>query len=165
MFQGETMAHFNFRHDARITAGHAANVRTVVLDLVEKAAKDVSWNSAGTAPVGFQSQVEVVRGGHTYTETRNIHARTGIEFKPGFRMTEIPGQQQKWEGYATADGYRLDLQGIENGWANWAVQTNGQNSKTVASCLMKTGATFGQGQLMHGLIQSAERRSICELTP
>lgn len=159
------MAHFTFRSDERITIGHAANVRSVVAQLVEKAAKDVSWNAAGAAPVGFQSPVETQVGNKTVTVIKNIHGPTGIEFKPGFRMTEITGKQQKWEGYATAGGYRLDLQGIENGWANWAIQTNGSNSKTVASCLMKVNATFGQGQLMHGLIQSAERRAICELTP
>jgi hypothetical protein len=96
-------------------------------------------------------------------QMRPIHERTGIVFKAGFLMHETAGTQ-KWEGRATEGGLRLDLQSINNGWANWAVQTNGKNSVTVATCLMAVDKSFSQSQLAHALIQSAHRNEICELT-
>jgi hypothetical protein len=37
-----------------------------------------------------------------------------------FLMHETAGTQ-KWEGRATEGGLRLDLQSINNGWANWTL--------------------------------------------
>jgi len=161
------MATFTFKNHSGLTPGHAANVRAVVAALVETAAKNVSWNLLSQAPENFGTKTETeTHLGKIVSQTvKHVHAKSGVEFKAGFQMFESDSGSQKWEGQAVAGGYRLDLQGIENGWANWAVQTNGTNSKTVASCLMKVGCCFGQGQLIHGLKQSAERNQLCELTP
>jgi hypothetical protein len=162
------MATFTYKNHAGLTGGHAANVRAVVGDLVQTAAKNVSWNMLGTAPANFgtKTETEMYKGRVVSQTVKSVHAKTNIEFTAGFQMFKSDnGAQQKWEGQAVSGGYRLDLQGIENGWANWAIQTNGSNSETVASCLMKVGCCFGQGQLIHGLIQSAERHQLCELTP
>lgn len=151
------MAHFTFRAHDGLTAGYGGVVRTNAFDLAEQAAKNVSWNRLSAAPEGFtMTQVG--------TQMQPIHTKTGIKFKAGFLMFKVDDRDQKWEGHATAGGLRLDLQCINSGWANWAVQTNGKNSVTVATCLMKVGETFSQEQLAHGLIQSAERNQLCELS-
>lgn len=74
-------------------------------------------------------------------------------------MHETAGNK-KWEGHAEEGTLRLDLQSINNGWANWAVQTNGANNVIVATCLQ----CFAQNQLAHALTQSAEKLQICQLT-
>ncbi len=161
------MATFTFKNSDGLTVGHGSNVSAVVGDLVEKAAKNVPWNLLSSAPENFGTKTETESyKGKTVSQTvKSVHAKTGIEFKAGFQMFKAESGAQKWEGQATSGGYRLDLQGIDNGWVNWAVQTNGTNSKTVATCLMKVGCCFGQGQLIHALKQSAERNQLCELTP
>lgn len=159
------MATFTFRNHGGLTHGHASNVNEVVGQLVQTAAKNVPWNLLSTAPSNFgtKTETETYKGKVVSQTVKNVHENTGIEFKAGFHMYETEGAQ-KWEGQAVAGGYRLDLQNIENGWANWAIQTNGTNSVTVASCLMKVGHAFGQGQLIHALKQSAARNQLCELT-
>lgn len=150
------MASYTFRDHSGLTGGMAHLVRADVYDLVEQAAAGVGWNRLGAAPSGF-----------TMTEVdgkmKPIHTPTNIAFKPGFQMHQASGSQ-KWEGHATTTALRLDLQCIANGWANWAVQTNGKSSVTIATCLMKLDECFSQGQLAHGLIQSAHRTKLCELT-
>ncbi|AYF86482.1 hypothetical protein D6Z43_04660 [Pseudomonas sp. DY-1] len=150
------MATFNFRAHDGLTSGHAAGVIRDVANLVAQAAVGVGWNQLGAAPQGF-----------TMTNVNGrmlpIHTPTGIRFKAGFCMYQTAGSQ-KWEGHATTADYRLDLQSIDNGWANWAIQTNGANSKTVATCLMEVDKAFSQGQLMHGLKQSAIHNRLYELT-
>ncbi len=150
------MATFTFRDHGGLTGGHAHTVRDHAHDLVQQAAVGVGWNRLGAAPGGFTMQ-------NVSGRMVPVHARTGIQFKAGFQMYEAAGQQ-KWEGHATANGVRLDLQAIDHGWANWAVQTNGTNSVTIASCLMELDKCFSQTQLAHGLIQSAHRGKLCELT-
>lgn len=151
-----------------ITFGHAAWVRANAATLVRQAVA-VPWNEISVAPAGFPMQL--IDGA-----MRPIHTGSGvnIEYKAGFRMAQHPGSQ-KWENHCTLPGYRLDLQSIENGWANWAVQTNGQNSHTVATCLMKVHEKsdhlhripqiFSQGQLVEALKRSAAAQNqLCELT-
>lgn len=149
------MAKFNFREHKGLTAGEANAVKQNVYELVKQAAEGVSWNVLGTAPAGF-TMTNIA--GHM----KPIHTKTEIAFKAGFLMREVQGNQQ-WEGHAIVGGLRLDLQSINNGWANWAIQTNGTNSKTVATCLMSVNRSFSQRQLAKGLIYSAERNEICEL--
>lgn len=150
------MAKYTFRAHKGLTGGMVHLVRADVEDLVKQAASGVGWNRLGAAPSGF-----------TMTEVdgkmKPIHTRTAIAFKPGFQMYQASGSQ-KWEGHATTTALRLDLQCIANGWANWAVQTNGKNSVTIATCLMKLDECFSQGQLAQGLIQSADQTKLCELT-
>ena len=74
------------------------------------------------------------------------------------------GTQQKWEGQALKGGFRLDLQNIENGYANFSIQTNGANSKTIAKCMMEVDKSFGQGQLFHALQMSRDQKKSCYLT-
>lgn len=149
------MAQYRFRA-GKIKGGHQHDVRENVWELVAYAAANAPWNNLGEAPTGFvYKQVD--------GKMERVHERTGIKFRPGFKMWEDLAQQ-KWENHATAGGWRLDLQGIDNGWANWAIQNQGSNSKTVATCLMKVDQCFSQNQLAHGLIQSAARVQICELT-
>lgn len=150
------MAHFNYRAHNGISGGYAHVVRNNAHELAKQAAEGVQWNRLGGAPAGFK--MTNVSG-----RMRPVHEKTGIVFKPGFQMQEVAGNQQ-WEGNATSGGLRLDLQSVNNGWANWAVQTNGQNSVTVAVCLMEVEKCFSQNQLAHGLIQSAHRVRLCELT-
>lgn len=150
------MATFTFRVHGGLTSGHAAGVIADVADLVQQAAVGVGWNQLGAAPSGFTLT-------NVLGKMVPIHTRTGIRFKAGFCMYQTAGSQ-KWEGHATTDDYRLDLQAIDNGWANWAIQTNGSNSRTVATCLMEVDKAFSQGQLIHGLKQSAIRNRLCELT-
>jgi hypothetical protein len=152
----DDVATYTMRAHNGLTPGHAANVRGVVDSLVEQAADGVGWNLLGTAPSGFQSVT-------TGNKVEKIHPQTGIKFKAGFQMRQQSGSQ-KWENHAKAGGYRLDLQGIANGWANWAIQTQGTNSVTVATCLMEVDSCFGQRHLVHALIQSAEQNMLCELT-
>jgi len=94
---------------------------------------------------------------------KSIHEASKVEFKSGFQMTEEAGAQ-KWEGHAKSGIFRLDLQNIENGWANFSVQNNSSNTYTLAKCMMKTNISFGQGQLVHALLQSAEQTKSCQLT-
>ena len=157
------MAHFAWREDERIEGQYENEVKGVVYGLVETAASGVGWNSLCIAPKGFDRQVEQTKKGARVVD---VHTRTGIKFKAGFHMLEEQNMQQKWEGHAISkDGrYRLDLQNVENGFAIWAVQTNGANSKTVAECKMQCGVSFGQGQLAYALVQSAARRAITTMT-
>lgn len=150
------MALFNFRAHAGLTRGHAHTVRDNVYNLVRQAAAGVGWNLLCMPTAGFT--MTEVKG-----KMKSIHTKTGIEFKSSFLMQQVTGSQQ-WEGHAKVDELRLDLQSIDNGWANWAIQTNGTNSKTVATCLMQVGKSFSQNQLAHALNQSAQRTKICELT-
>lgn len=149
------MANYTFRAHNGLTAGQAHVVREHAHELVRQAAEGVNWNRLGAAPAGFEMQ-------NIDGRMKPIHARTEIQFKPGFQMTESAGTQQ-WEGHASVDAVRLDLQSINGGWANWAVQTNGKNSVTVATCLMEVDKCFSQSQLAHALIQSATKGEICEL--
>lgn len=139
------MAYYTFRAHNGMTLGYARQVRAAAHHLVKKAAEGVGWNGAGTKPSGLSESYP------------------GMSYSPSFRMEEIPGAQQKWEGHAKYNIFRLDLQAINNGFANWSVQTN-DSGETVAVCLMKVGPTFSQTQLAHGLIMSAERQMLCEMT-
>ena len=154
------MATYTTRAHSGLTAGYSPGVQACVDNLVKQAAEGAPYNLLGSAPEGFDP-VEVTSG--KSTTVHRIHAKSGVEFKSGFLMEELEGSQ-KWESHASVPAYRLDLQGIENGWANWAIQTNGKNSKTVATCLMEVNKSFGQRHLVHALKMSALNTVICELT-
>lgn len=150
------MANYIFRAHGGLTDGHASGVRRDVVSLVKQAAEGVSWNRLGTASVGF---VPTLVDGKMIP----IHTKSGVQFKAGFQMYDTGGVQ-KWESHAKTVEYRLDLQSIDHGWANWAIQTNGKNSKTVATCLMRLEDCFSQRELVHALTRSAEDNLLCEMT-
>lgn len=150
------MATFTYRNHNGISPGYVQHVRNNVYTLVNYAARNVPWNLLGTAPSGFVAQT-------TGTTLQHIHLASQTVFTASFQM-QFTGAQQRWENHAVSGGFRLDLQGITLNWANWAIQTQGTNSVTVATCLMKVNKSFSQGQLAHALIQSADRNQICELT-
>ena len=154
------MAVYRFRNHNGLTLGHAVGVKSDVYDLVKQAAERSPFNKMGAAPNGWSTEERTVKGN---IKVFKVHVKTGIVFKSGFFM-EQKSSSQKWEGSAKTIDYRLDLQSIENNWANWAIQTNGANSKTVATCLMAVNRCFSQSHLAHSLIQSALRNQICELT-
>jgi len=154
------MAIFTFVTDKGLTKADPNLDKAAIADMVAQAAVGVSWNLLGNAKNFGTAQVDIGGG---RSQVQNIHAKSGVEFKAGFQMYETEGAQ-KWEGHAVHGTYRLDLQNIEGGWANWSVQTNGSNSKTVAKCMMQVGGCFGQGQLIHALNQSARQKKSCELT-
>jgi len=130
--------------------------RSVIQELVAYTASNVPWNLLSTAPKNFGSKT-------VGTQVKSIHEASKVEFKSGFQMMEEAGAQ-KWEGHAKSGIFRLDLQNIENGWANFSVQNNSSNTYTLAKCMMKTNISFGQGQLVHALLQSAEQTKSCQLT-
>ena len=149
------MATFTMVDDNGLTKAPADLDAEVIANLVDQTSRRVNWNQLGT-PVNFGKK-------QVGTQVKSIHEASGVEFKSGFLMYETEGNQ-KWEGQALYKTYRLDLQNIEHGWANFSVQTNGANSKTVAKCMMQIGKSFGQGQLIHALKMSAEQKKSCQLT-
>ncbi|HET7409947.1 MAG TPA: hypothetical protein VFJ13_07080 [Paracoccaceae bacterium] len=155
------MAAYNFRAHGGLTDAHMGTVDSELGGLVSYTAANVSWNRLSSAPAGFDN-VEVTSG--KSTTIVKTHTASGVTFSPGFNMIHIGGGSQKWEGRAVAANLRLDLQGITANWANFAIQTNGANSKTVATCLMEVGQSFSVGQLYHALHESAKRKEICEMT-
>lgn len=155
------MATFTYRSSTGLTGGYLNYIEPWIPQLVAKAAKDVSWNHL-SAPKNFGQQTVTDKNG---TVVKNIHEASGVEFKSGFQMYQEDGQQ-KWEGQAKHNDIRLDLQGIENNWANWAIQIakKGQADPTVATCLMQINIAFSQRHLVGALISSARKNMICELT-
>jgi len=148
------MATFTMVDDDGLTRSHDLD-EEIIGNLVDQTSKRVGWNQLGT-PVNFGKQ-------QIGNQVKSIHENSGIEFKSGFLMFELPGVQQKWEGQAIYKRFRLDLQNIEHGWANFSIQTNSANSVTVAKCMMQVGKSFGQGQLHHALKMSAAQKKACEL--
>jgi len=138
------MANYTLVAHNGITGGHRAGVEGAAWHLVSYAAANVPWNANGQRPANYP---------------------VALPFSASFNMGEIVGAQQKWEGYATHGGYRLDLQAINNGYANFSVQTNGKNSVTVAVALMKTDTDFTMGQLNQALVRSVRNTQMCRLDP
>jgi len=118
--------------------------------LVDYAARNGSNNSSTAAPANFSSKTNPQTGA-PYT------------FTAGFCMSKPTAGDGKWEGhYPRGSPYRLDLQGYtDDGYANWQLQTNSKNSKTVAAALMRCGAHFSQRHLLHALKESARTSQIC----
>lgn len=154
------MATYTFKTHNGLTAAHMPSIKEDVYSLVKQASEGAPYNKMGAAPKGWSTLEKEVKGKMKIVK---VHEKTGIIFKPGFFMEQLL-TSQKWESKATSDKYRLDLQGIENKKANWAIQTNGANSKTVATFLMAVDSCFSQTHLTHALIQSASRKKICVLT-
>lgn len=150
------MATFTMVADSGLYKAPPSLDNGIIAQLVAYAAANVPWNLLGTAPKNFGKQT-------VGTQVKSIHQESGVEFKSGFHMMEEEGAQ-KWEGHANAGGFRLDLQNIESGWANFSVQNNASNTYTLAKCMMKTNISFGQGQLIHALLQSAQQKKSCQLT-
>jgi hypothetical protein len=138
------MATYTLVNHNGLTGGHANGVEGAGYYLVEYTAQNVPWNELGSKPSNYPE---------------------GITYSAAFKMTEIVGAQQKWEGHAKHGGYRLDLQAINGGYANFSVQTNGKNSVTVALCLMQVDHAFTQGQLLQALLRSVRNTQMCQLTP
>ncbi len=150
------MATFRMQIDNGLTSPTGLGLTDQIIgDLVKQTAERVGWNDLGS-PVNFGKQQVATPTG---LKVKNIHADSGVEFKSGFLMFEVEGAQQKWEGQALSGGFRLDLQNISNGYANFSIQTNGANSKTIAKCMMQVRKSFGQGQLFHALKRSRDERS------
>lgn len=89
-------------------------------------------------------------------------------FTAAFMMTPPSVGDGKWEGhYPKGSSYRLDLQGFTAAnsegvrYANWQLQTNTKESKTVAAVLLRCGKAFSQGQMYHALKMSAKNSQIC----
>lgn len=152
------MATFTMKPHAGLTTGRLAQVKDKIPNLVARTAAGVSWNHLGSAPKNFGSK-------QVGNQIKSIHEASGVEFKAGFQMLQENGQQ-KWEGQAVDGETRLDLQGIENNWANFAIQMKekGGGSVTVATCLMQVNMCFSQRHLVHGLLESAKSGQVCELT-
>ena len=117
-------------------------------DFVKGAAERGPYNRLSVAPENFGTE-------QIGNKVIHKHAASGVVFKAGFQMFEGVGAC-KWEGVIKSAKLRLDLQGIENGFANWQVQTNkpaGQ-SKSIAGCLMQVDKCFAQRHLVHALKMS-----------
>jgi hypothetical protein len=140
--------------DALEPADFYDNVETFVKDAAERG----PYNRLSVAPANFGKE-------QIGNKIIHKHAASGVLFKAGFQMFKDTGAC-KWEGAVTSDKLRLDLQGIENGFANWQVQTNkpaGQ-SKTIAGCLMQVDKCFSQRHLIHALKMSFTNSKLVKLT-
>jgi hypothetical protein len=129
-----------------------------VEDFVKGAAERGPYNRLSVAPANFGTE-------QVGNKVIHKHAASGVLFKAGFQMFKDTGSC-KWEGVIKSGKLRLDLQGIENGFANWQVQTNkpaGQ-SKTVAGCLMEVDKCFSQRHLVHALKMSFTNLVLVKLT-
>lgn len=141
-----------------ITNEYSAAVNYIPL-LVQYAAANGPHNALTIAPTGFAGHM------HTYIDKQGEEQTHEIEFKAGFQMIAPNSGDGKWEGhYPKGCPYRLDLQGWADHdgvkYANWQLQSNGKNSRTVAAIHLASGHAFSQGQLIHGLKLSAKNLSI-----
>jgi hypothetical protein len=139
------MAQYAFRNHNGLWTAHVPSIRAGAYHLASKAAAGVDWNRLGSTPDGWATRFPT------------------IKFNPATQMYEIPNKQQKWEGKALYGLYRLDLQSINQGWANWHIQEN-DTGHSVAVCLMEVESCFSQSQLVYALIGSAMNTQLCEMT-